>query len=309
MKVIDLFAGCGGMSLGFTHAGFQIVKAYDNWDAAIKCYSENFNHEIENADLGDVKSVVRDILKYDFDIIIGGPPCQDFSHAGKRTEGQRADLTESFAEIISMTKPEWFVMENVDRMAKSNAYSNARKIFKTAGYGLTEILLNASLCGVPQTRKRFFVIGNLTNEDHFLESYLNDRQSTKPLTIKEYFNEDLDFEYYYRHPRNYNRRAIFSIYEPSPTIRGVNRPIPSGYAGHVKDPIKVDATIRPLTTEERAQIQTFPKTFKFYGSKTDNEQLIGNAVPVNLAKFVGESITLYIKKKCPCKQMVTESAF
>lgn len=103
--------------------------------------------------------------------------------------------------------------------------------------------------------------------------------------------------YYYRHPRNYNRRGIFSIDEPSPTIRGVNRPIPPGYKLNSCDPENINLkNIRPLTTKERSLIQTFPKNFIFEGSKTDLEQMIGNAVPVNLAKFVGSSLLEYIKK-------------
>ena len=101
----------------------------------------------------------------------------------------------------------------------------------------------------------------------------------------------MNLKYYYRHPRNYNRRGIFSIDEPSPTIRGVNRPIPKGYQLNSCDPQGVDLSkIRPLTTIERSYIQTFPEDFIFTGTKTDLEQMIGNAVPVNLAKFVAQSI-------------------
>ena len=71
--------------------------------------------------------------------------------------------------------------------------------------------------------------------------------------------------------------------EPSPTVRGVNRPVPQGYTKHNADPQNADlATVRPLTTIERSYIQTFPKTFKFQGTKTNLEQMIGNAVPINL---------------------------
>lgn len=306
MKVIDLFAGCGGMSLGFMNAGFQMVQAFDNWEPAINCYTFNFNHPIKKLDLQNTTEASRELLNYEFDVIIGGPPCQDFSHAGNRKEGHRADLTKSFAEIISSVRPEWFVMENVDRIYKSIAYKNARLQFKNSGYGLTEIILDASRCGVPQIRKRFFVIGKLNAKDGFLTTDLLKKQSKSQLTLKEYFGDQINFEYYYRHPRNYNRRAIFSICEPSPTIRGVNRPIPAGYKGHPKDPIKIDDEVRPLTTEERAQIQTFPRSFKFIGSKTDNEQLIGNAVPVNLAKFVGTTILSYNEVTCFHEQILME---
>jgi len=116
------------------------------------------------------------------------------------------------------------------------------------------------------------------------------------MTIRDYLGESLGIEYYYRHPRNYNRRGIFSIDEPSPTVRGVNRPLPSGYKKHAGDPPDVNLkTTRPLTTIERSYLQTFPESFKFHGTKTNLEQMIGNAVPVNLARFVAKGILEYKK--------------
>jgi DNA (cytosine-5)-methyltransferase 1 len=90
------------------------------------------------------------------------------------------------------------------------------------------------------------------------------------------------------------RRGIFSIYEPSATIRGVNRPIPKGYRKHEGDTVEVSEGVRPLTTKERSLIQTFPKDFIFNGTKTDLEQIIGNAVPVKLGEFVANCINEYI---------------
>ena len=225
-------------------------------------------------------------------MIIGGPPCQDFSHAGKRIEASRAGLTENFAEIIAGYLPHFFVMENVDRARKSQAYQQAREIFKKAGYGLTEIVLDASLCGTPQKRKRFFCFGQLNAADGFATEIFESRLSKQPMTLRDYFGDTLGFEFYYRHPRNYCRRAVFSIDEPAPTMRGVNRPVPKGYPGHPNDACPVSDALHPLTTEERALIQTFPKNFKWVGSKTDVEQMIGNAVPVNLARYVANTVNI-----------------
>lgn len=297
MKTIDLFSGCGGMSLGFQEAGFDILAAFDKWDSAINVYRENFTHPIYNMDLSDKKSI-EIIKEFNAEMIIGGPPCQDFSSAGKRDETLgRADLTISFANIIAEIKPKWFVMENVERITKSNIIKQALKIFKNAGYGLSHQVLDASYCGVPQSRKRFFLVGNLSSQDNFLLPYLNKNKSKKPMTLFDYFGNSLGLEYYYRHPRSYARRAIFSIYEPSPTIRGVNRPIPNGYKKHEGDPIEITENIRPLTTKERSLIQTFPENFVFNGTKTNIEQIIGNAVPVNLAKFVANAINEYNQDK------------
>lgn len=287
MRIADLFAGCGGMSLGFSDAGHKVVKAYDSWLEAVNCYRDNFPHEIAQADLTDVKQVVSDLKNLDVNAIIGGPPCQDFSQAGKRTEGPRASLTYSFAMIVEGVRPNWYVMENVERTMKSQAYEKAREALKNAGYGITEVILDASYCGVPQKRKRFFSIGRLEEADGFLLARIDAHKSKTPTTLRDYFGEELGLEYYYRHPRNYNRRGIFSIDEPAPTIRGVNRPVPAGYKGHPNDPVPISDKIRALSMQERAMVQTFPKDFKFNTTKTNVEQLIGNAVPVKLSKFIG----------------------
>ena len=294
---VDLFAGCGGLSLGFQNAGIDIRAAFEYWNVAAHCYELNFKHPVIRMDLSDTSSAIKTISTFNPNLIIGGPPCQDFSHAGKRIEAGRASLTGSFADIIDGIRPPYFVMENVDRAQKSHAYAYARNIFKKAGYGLTEVVLDASLCGVPQKRKRFFCIGILDDEDNALSELIKNRLSKKPMTLRNYFGDSLGFEYYYRHPRNYNRRAIFSIDEPAPTMRGVNRPVPKGYPGHPNDACKLNDNIRSLTTEERSWIQTFPKTFIWEGNKTDTEQMIGNAVPVKLAEFVATSLIQYIQGK------------
>lgn len=293
-KVVDLFSGAGGLSLGFIKAGFDIVGAFENWEAAAKCYKENFKEPLYKMDLADTRNAVPIIQKLKPDIIIGGPPCQDFSFAGKRIEADRANLTVAYATIVKTVKPPIFVMENVDRARKSDAYGKARSIFKQAGYGLTEMVLDASLCGTPQKRRRFICFGALRENDGFADDLFRHKLSKKRMTLRDYFGDSLGFTYYYRHPRNYNRRGIFSIDEPAPTMRGVNRPIPKGYVGHPNDPCPVGKNVHVLSTEERAWIQTFPKSYKWIGTKTDIEQMIGNAVPVNLAYFVAQRVSEFL---------------
>lgn len=298
MRVVDLFSGCGGLSLGFENAGFDVVAAYDNWQPAIAVHKANFTHPIFNVNLSDENIAVKHISEYQPNMIIGGPPCQDFSSAGKRDENNgRGDLTISYAKIISALKPSWFVMENVSTITKSTKLAVARDMFKQSGYGLTQIVLNAALCGVPQRRKRFIMIGHLGEQDDFMLETIKSRVSNKEMTVKDYFGEHIDVEYYYRHPRSYARRGIFSVNEPSPTIRGVNRPIPDGYKIHSNDPIQSLAGVRPLTTKERSMIQTFPENFIFVGGKSDLEQMIGNAVPVKLGEFIASALNSYILTK------------
>lgn len=294
---VDLFAGCGGLSLGFQRAGINVKAGFDNWQPAVDTYNLNLDHEAHMLDLGDVAATIEALtpIMSDVDGIIGGPPCQDFSSAGKRTEGDRADLTEKFADIVKHFKPTFFVMENVERAKISRAFGRALETMRSSGYGITPIVLDSSKCGVPQRRKRLITVGflNSNHEDEFrplIESHL----APVSMTMREYFRDDIDFEHYYRHPRSYARRGVFSIDEPSPTIRGVNRPIPSGYPGHPGDTAPIH-TVRTLTTRERASIQTFPLDFQFAGARTTQEQMIGNAVPVGLAEFVGNAVRRWIE--------------
>lgn len=297
-RVVDLFSGCGGLSLGFQNAGFEIVGAFDNWEPAVEAYKRNFDHPISNLDLGS-EEALKVISKLRPDIIVGGPPCQDFSHAGKRNEDLgRADLTISYANIVVKVKPKFFVMENVDRALTSKRYAEAKKVLEKAGYRLIEKVLDASLCGVPQKRKRLFVIGGLKEDLSALAEDLDNCLSKEPLSVAKYFKTNgipLDVKNYYRHPRNYARRAVYSVDEPSATIRGVNRPVPANYPGHPADSAKITKSLRPLNTIERSYIQTFPVNFNFEGfSKTTLEQMIGNAVPVKLAEFVASSLMEFI---------------
>ena len=295
-KVVDLFSGCGGMSLGFENAGFNVIAAFDNWKPSIDVYKKNFSHPIHEIDLGDSKSI-ESISKYNPNMIIGGPPCQDFSHAGKRDEHLgRGKLTISFAKIILDILPRCFVMENVDRAVNTKTYAKAYKMFEKAGYGLTQRVLDASLCQVPQKRKRLFLIGELDGSYDAVGFLLDKRLANESMTIRDYLGDSLGVEHYYRHPRNYCRRGVFSIDEPSPTVRGVNRPVPKGYLGHNGDTIAVTDELRPLTTIERSYLQTFPKTFVFEGTKTNLEQMIGNAVPVKQAEYVAGCVRDYMTK-------------
>jgi DNA (cytosine-5)-methyltransferase 1 len=293
MKALDLFAGCGGLSLGFQNAGVEVVAAFDNWKESCDVYAANFAHPIFQTDLSDIEDVRR-FKEWNPDMIIGGPPCQDFSSAGKRDETLgRANLTLSYAKLISKVRPEWFLMENVERIRRSQILPETLSIFKESGYGLSLTVLDACYCGVPQTRKRFILAGHLYSEDGFLDEYLVKNQSALPMTVHGYMGEKLDFEFYYRHPRSYARRGIFSIYEPSPTIRGVNRPVPKNYKRHEGD-LCDPSEVRPLTTLERSYIQTFPEGFKWLGTKTCVEQMIGNAVPVKLGQYIAECFLQYI---------------
>ncbi len=297
IRCVDLFCGCGGMSLGFEKAGFNVVAGIDNWKPAIQVYKKNFSHPVIEQDLLDVDNAVETVLQFSPDLIIGGPPCQDFSTAGFQDESRgRAILSVRYSQIVCIVKPQYFMMENVATIRNTNSFRAAIDNFSSAGYGLTKMILDASYCGVPQTRKRMFVIGALGESDGFLEDELKKNLSSQPMTIHDYLGDSLGIDYYFRVPTNYNRRGVFSIYEPSMTIRAVDRPIPKGYKGHPNDPVPV-SQVRCLTPKERSYIQTFPADFQFIGGKSDVNSMIGNAVPVNLAKYVGSALMRYIMSK------------
>lgn len=297
LTAVDLFCGCGGLSKGLAKGGFDVLAGIDAWKDAIKVYAANNrsrNHDAVVHDLSDEDGTVDLVARYKPFLIAGGPPCQDFSSAGHREEGDRADLTVKFAHVVTRTRPTAFIMENVPRAQISDAFAAAVRIFRQSGYGLTTIVLNASHCGVPQLRKRLFLIGMLDEADDFLLDDLIAGQSKAPMTIRQYLKDEIDVEHYYRHPRTYQRRAIFTLDEPSPTVRGINRPVPATYKLHDNDSTRDLSQVRSLTLEERARIQTFPKGyFNVDIPRGSKEQMIGNAVPVELARFVAKRLHAY----------------
>ena len=314
MPVVDLFCGCGGLSKGFELAGFDIAAAYDGWDDAVECYNANFDHDAHILDLSDVEGAVPVIMENHPTVIIGGPPCQEFSNAGKREEGEKADLTYKYAEIVTRIEPDFFVMENVPRARESKAYARARELYVEHHYGLTEVVLDASRCGAPQKRSRFFCIGAHNAPDSFLLESIFESYVGEEISVRQYFEDHgipLDINDYYRHPTTYSRRAIFSVDYASPTVRGVNRPMPPTYNHHERDSVGEAElnNIHALTLRERATIQTFPNDFVFENLNIPNgdlEQMVGNAVPVLLAQFVAERLHDYMMQRDNNQQLVGE---
>lgn len=296
MRAVDLFAGCGGMSKGFEAAGFELVMAVEKWAPARHAYAKNFGHAAHDIDLADVVASVRGVKKEKPAIIIGGPPCQDYSAAGARMEGDRAQLTVSFAEIVNAVRPSWFVMENVQQARKSFSWQAAKRLLSKAGYGITECVLNAAYYGVPQNRKRFFAVGRLGEDREFLLEALEDGAAETPLTIREYLGDEFGIQHYYRHPRTWGRRAVYSIDEPSPTVRTTNRPVPPGYSKHPSDTADY-RQVRALTPEERARIQTFEPEFQLVGPAWQRDTMVANAVPVQLARHVADAIMQFEKAR------------
>lgn len=234
MRAVELFCGAGGLSLGLKEAGIDVVQAFDVWPVAIENYRRNVGDHAQVIDLKDILSVVPKIVRPAPDLICGGPPCQDFSTAGARSEGENASLTLAFAIIVAAIRPKWFLMENVIQAAKSAAWAEARAILVNAGYGISESRLDASRYQVPQSRRRLILCGRLGERDGFLQSAIAAAASA-PMSLRQFFGATTPAAMYFPSTSK-ARRSIWGADEPAPTIRERSiRPLPESYQPHPAD--------------------------------------------------------------------------
>jgi len=171
MKIIDLFAGCGGLSKGFEMAGFEIPGFVEFWEPGIETHKRNFPNsillgkditEISNEEIRDIQNKIGEI-----DGIVGGPPCQGFSTIGKRDKNDpRNSLFKDFLRFVAVMEPKFFLMENVMGLLSTKTKEEELVIdiiideFNKLGYKADYNVLNAADYGVPQMRKRVFVFGS-----------------------------------------------------------------------------------------------------------------------------------------------------
>ena len=165
-KVIDLFAGVGGLSLGFENCGFDVVLANEYDESIAAAYKAN--HKGTRMIVGDITSL--DLEKTfgpyqgQIDVVIGGPPCQGFSQKGQRKtiHDERNFLFKYYVRVVELVKPRYFVMENVPNLLtaeKGYFRKEIEELFNSMGYQLKMAILNASDYGVPQNRRRAVIIG------------------------------------------------------------------------------------------------------------------------------------------------------
>jgi len=170
-RVIDLFAGVGGLSLGFEQMGFDVVLANEYDESIANAYRENHK---------ETKMIVGDITELDLqktfgsyansiDVVIGGPPCQGFSQKGQRKtiHDERNFLFKYYVKVVELVKPRYFVMENVPNLLTAEGgyfRKEIEELFNSMGYQLNMGVLNAADYGVPQNRKRAVIIGKLNGE-------------------------------------------------------------------------------------------------------------------------------------------------
>lgn len=165
-RVIDLFAGVGGLSYGFAHnENFEIVMANEYEKDIATAY--RMNHPTVNVIQGDIRDITEDQLKAvmgdeGIDIIVGGPPCQSYSTLGKRQMDDRAHLFEEYCRVLSIVQPKMFIFENVSgllSMQGGKLIEIIKEEFRKLGYEVKSKLLNAVDYGVPQYRDRVILVG------------------------------------------------------------------------------------------------------------------------------------------------------
>lgn len=176
-KVLDLFSGCGGLSLGLHWAKgpngetFQTVAALDNWDIACKTYERNLGLQPINQGISKrlVKTILDEVGKVD--IVVGGPPCQGFSTSGKRSlDDPRNLLVREYLNAIELAQPAAFIMENVvgfTTFQDGNLLAEVKELARSLGYKVRAGVVQASIVGVPQRRRRFILVGTRHGDYRF----------------------------------------------------------------------------------------------------------------------------------------------
>jgi len=346
MNVVSFFAGAGGLDLGFEKAGFNVVWANEYDKDIWETYEKNHKNTI--LDRRSIVNIESDEVP-ECDGIIGGPPCQSWSEAGslRGIKDKRGQLFYDFIRILEAKQPKFFLAENVSGMLlerHSEALKNIKEMFKNAGYRLSFKLLNASDFDVPQDRKRVFFVGireDLDFDFEFPQPFKN------KITLEQKIADLRDSVVAAKEGNKTNkenckipnheymiggfssmfmsRNRVRSWDEQSFTIQAGGRHAPihpqAPKMKFIEQNIRVfvpgkEDLYRRLSVRECARIQTFPNDFIFhYNHIAAGYKMIGNAVPVNLAKHIALSIKSQIEnvehksKRVTKKKLELENTF
>lgn len=324
--VVDLFCGAGGLSKGFEMAGFEVVFGIDLDSTCMRTFKRNHPSAATVSEPLNIEDLTEDKLQKllgnrKIDVVVGGPPCQGFSLAGRRDpKDPRNSLFMHFVRIVGILKPEWFVMENVTgllvaKTAKGEKVDTIiKQEFNNIGYQVKLFKLLAANYGVPQKRKRIFFIGTNTGKPITSPKRTHAKIPHKTLTgsplkkwvpvgsvllpeseiAKSYFHSQKMIDGFKRRKERNKENGkgfgwqILDLSKPSYTIS----------ARYWKDGSDALVLLAPdrcrmLTERECARVQSFPDDYVFEGSKKNRYRQIGNAVPPLLAK----AIALELKKK------------
>ncbi len=321
MKIISLFSGAGGLDLGFEKVGFKTIWANEYDKEIWETYEKNFPHtHLDRRSIKDIpSSEIPDAIG-----LIGGPPCQSWSEAGKLKgiEDHRGQLFFEFIRVLRDKQPLFFLAENVSGMLSSRhkeALENIKKHFTDSGYDLHFKLLDAHDYQVAQNRKRVFFIGfrkdlkidftfpePITNRPVLKDIIWDLKENVLPAKEKNHTNGDLchvpNHEYLIGGFSSIymSRNRVRSWDEPSFTIQAGGRHAPLHPQAPKMQLIAQDKRIfvpkkehlyRRLSIRECARVQSFPDTHIFYYKNLlAGYKMVGNAVPPHLAYHIAKSI-------------------
>ncbi len=340
LQVLSLFSGCGGLDLGFERVGFEIPVA-NEYDSTI-FETFKVNHPKTHLVEGDIRQVTKDdIAPYisgDLDGIIGGPPCQSWSEAGslRGINDARGQLFFDYIRILKDFQPKFFLAENVSGMLAnrhSEAVQNILIGLNEAGYDVSLTLVNAKNYGVAEERKRVFYIGFRKDlKINFIFPKGSTEDDTKKLTLRDVI-WDLQETAVPALPKNHHnpeainnneyftgsfstifmsRNRVKGWDEQGFTVQASGRQCQlHPQAPKMEKVGKNDCRFvkgkehlyRRMTIREVARLQGFPDDFKFIYKEADNAyKMIGNAVPVNLACEIAQSIKNVLENKDECEK-------
>ena len=329
MKLVTFFAGAGGLDLGFSLAGFDVIWANEYDKEIWETYEKN--HKGVYLDKRSITEILTDEVP-ECDGIIGGPPCQSWSEAGalRGIGDKRGQLFYDFIRMLADKQPKFFLAENVSGMLlerHSKALENIKDMFRECGYNLSFEMLNVSDYGVPQDRKRVFFIGyrndlgikfefpeptTLKNKVSLKETIWDLKDNVLPAKALNYTNGELcqipNHEYMIGSFSTIfmSRNRVRSWDDVSFTIQAGGRHAPIHPQAPLMEFVEQNVRIfapnkehlyRRLSVRECARIQTFPDDFVFhYKNVTAGYKMIGNAVPVSMAQILAKKIMSDLSK-------------
>jgi DNA (cytosine-5)-methyltransferase 1 len=314
-KVVDLFSGAGLLSYAFVSENFHILRAIEQNTIAAQTYRENLGDHVQVADISKVEP------SGNCDVLIGGPPCQGFSTLGRRDgDDPRNRLSMQMAVWAETLCPKVVVIENVPTFLTSNHWASLKKQFERLGYAVTATILNSADFGVPQVRKRCFVVASKIGQPVF-----GDPTRSQSLTVREAWDglpqkPDGNNGHFAINPSSM-ALARMKVIPPGGDKRDVLRNAPDlapkswwkigGQATDVWGRMHWDAPCntlrtallnpskgryihptqnRVITLREAARLHSIPDTWQFIGTPYQVARQIGNGVPPLLGRAVAKAI-------------------
>ena len=301
-RFIDLFAGIGGIRLGFESAGGHCVFSSEFDKNACKTYEANFGEYPS----GDITKIASNDIP-DFDILLGGFPCQAFSIIGKKEGFDNETCGTLFFEIeriLRDKKPKAFMLENVRNLTahdNGKTFLVIRKHLEKLGYNVYAKVLNALDYGVPQKRERIIIVGF---KDDVMFTFPNPIPTHKRKTLKDILETEVDDKYYVKENiRNSRLLRLKDPNYPKPYISHENMAgsiTPHPYssclrAGASSNYILINDERRP-TERELLRLQGFPDDFKIVVSYSHIKHQTGNSVAVPVISAVAKQMIFYLKQ-------------